>query len=115
MKRLISGLPLFFTTVTLLAQDASPDATADTTPIQLTDAQAAGVFAAICGLGVIPIVISVALWLWAAIWVTKDANRRQSPNAGLVKVLTWIPFTWFIGWIIHLATRPKTIPGAPNP
>jgi hypothetical protein len=33
----------------------------------------------------------------------------------LVKVLTWIPFTWFIGWIIHLATRPKTIPGSPNP
>ena len=113
MKRLISGLPLFFTTVTLLAQEASPDAA--TTPTELTDAQAAGLMAAICGMGVIPMVISVALWLWAAIWVTKDANRRQSPNAGLVKVLTWIPFTWFIGWIIHLVTRPKTIPGGPNP
>ena len=33
----------------------------------------------------------------------------------LVTVLTWIPFTWFIGWIVHLVTRPKTIPGAPNP
>jgi hypothetical protein len=110
MKRLISGLPFFLTATALLAQDdASP------TPVQLTDAQAASVFAAICGLGAIPMVISVALWLWAAIWVTKDANRRQSPNAGLVKVLTWIPFTWFIGWIIHLVTRPKTIPGAPAP
>jgi hypothetical protein len=115
MKRLIPGLPFLFTAVTLLAQDVTPDATAGTTPVQLTDAQAAGVVAAICGMGAIPIVISVALWLWAAIWVTKDANRRQSPNAGLVKVLTWIPFTWFIGWIIHLVTRPKTIPGAPNP
>ena len=107
MKRLISGLPFLFTAATLLAQDASP------TP-ELTEAQAAGLVAAICGLGAIPMVISVALWLWAAIWVTKDANRRQSPNAGLVKVLTWIPFTWFIGWIIHLVTRPKTIPGG-NP
>ena len=112
MKRLISCLPLFLTATALLAQD---DATASPTPVQLTEAQAAGVVAAICGMGAIPIVISVGLWLWAAIWVTKDANRRQSPNAGLVKVLTWIPFTWFIGWIIHLVTRPKTIPGAPNP
>lgn len=106
MKRLIAGLPFLFTAVTLLAQDdASP------TPIQLTDAQAAGALAA-CGLlGVIPFVVGIGLWLWAAIWVTKDANRRQSPNAGLVKVLTWIPPTWFIGWVIHLATRPKTIPG----
>jgi hypothetical protein len=111
MKRLISGLPLFLTATALLAQEevASP------TPTQLTDAQAAGVLAAGGLGGVIPIVIGIALWLWAAIWVTKDANRRQSPNAGLVKVLTWIPFTWFIGWIIHLVTRPKTIPGAPNP
>jgi hypothetical protein len=111
MKRLISCLPLFLTATALLAQD---EATASATPTQLTEAQAAGVLAA-CGImGVIPIVIGVGLWLWAAIWVTKDANRRQSPNAGLVKVLTWIPFTWFIGWVIHLVTRPKTIPGA-NP
>ena len=52
MKRLISGLPLFFTAVTLLAQDASPDAA--TTPVELTEAQAAGLMAAICGMGVIP-------------------------------------------------------------
>ena len=108
MKRLLSGTALtFLSTSALLAQSDSP------TPIQLTDAQAAGLVATICGMGVIPIIISVGLWLWAAIWVTKDANRRQSPNAGLVKVLTWIPFTWFIGWIIHLVTRPKTIPGGP--
>jgi len=111
MKRLIPGLPLFLTATALLAQDEA----ASPTPVQLSDAQAAGLMAAVCGMGAIPMIISVALWLWAAIWVTKDANRRQSPNAGLVKVLTWIPFTWFIGWIIHLVTRPKTIPGAPNP
>ena len=108
MKRLLSGSALtFLSTSVLLAQTESP------TPVQLTDAQAAGLFATICGMGLIPILISVGLWLWAAIWVTKDATRRQSPNAGLVKVLTWIPFTWVIGWIIHLVTRPKTIPGGP--
>ena len=26
--------------------------------------------------------------------VMKDAKRRNSPNATLVTVLTWIPFTW---------------------
>jgi hypothetical protein len=108
MKRLLSGTALTLLSASaLLAQDASP------TPTQLTDAQAAGLFATMCGVTGIPFLISIALWLWAAIWVTKDANRRQSPNATLVKVLTWIPMTWFIGWIIHLATRPKTIPGGP--
>lgn len=110
MKRFLCGsaLIILFASV-LLAQTDSP------TPVELTDAQAAGLFATICGLGMIPMIISVALWLWAAIWVTKDATRRQSPNATLVKVLTWIPFTWVIGWVVHLVTRPKTIPGAPNP
>lgn len=108
MKRLSIGSALtFLSTSALLAQDASP------TPTQLSDAQAAGLFATMCGVAGIPFIISIALWLWAAIWVTKDANRRQSPNATLVKVLTWIPFTWVIGLIVHLVTRPKTIPGAP--
>jgi hypothetical protein len=108
MKRLLSATALtLLSTSALLAQADSP------TPTQLSDAQAAGLFATICGMGLIPIIISVGLWLWAAIWVSKDAERRNSPNKGLVKVLTWIPFTWFIGWVIHLVTRPKTIPGGP--
>lgn len=110
MKRLSFGLfAILLTASPLLAQTSSP------TPIELTEAQAAGLFAALCGMGIIPIIINIALWLWAAIWVSKDADRRQSPNASLVKILTWIPFTWVIGWIIHLVTRPKTIPGGPNP
>lgn len=113
MKRLISGLPLFFTAVTLLAQDASPDATADTTPIQLTDAQAAGLVAGCFGVMMIPILIGLAIWLWIAIWIMKDSARRQSPNRTLVVVLGWL--VPLVGLIVHLATRPKTIPGAPNP
>ena len=104
MKRLLFGLPFLFTAVTVLAQ-----ATTDS-PAQLSDAAAAGIFGSMC----IIQLIGVALWLWAAIWVMKDAKRRNSPNATLVTVLTWIPFTWVIGLIVHLVTRPKTIPGG-NP
>ena len=105
MKRLLFGLPFLFTAVTVLAQ-----ATTDS-PAQLSEAAAAGIFGGMC----IVQLIGIALWLWAAIWVMKDAKRRNSPNATLVTVLTWIPFTWVIGLIVHLVTRPKTIPGAPNP
>jgi hypothetical protein len=108
MKRLLSGTALtVLSTSVLLAQSETP------TPIQLSDAQAAGLVATVCGMGAIPIIISIGLWLWAAIFVMKDAKRRNSPNATLVTVLTWLPPTWFIGWLIHMITRPKTIPGGP--
>jgi ABC-type molybdate transport system permease subunit len=108
MKRLISGIPLFLTATALLAQDAT------TTPTQLSDKEAAGLVAGACGVALIPMLIGLAIYLFIAIWVTKDANRRQSPNATLVKVLVWIPPTNIIGLIVHLVTRPKTIPGAPS-
>lgn len=106
MKRLISGIPLFFTAATILAQDASP------TPVQLTDAQAAGVLAG-CGIvGLICMLIGLGLWLWIAIWIMKDSARRNSPNRTLVVVLGWL--VPLLGLIVHLATRPKTISGAPG-
>ena len=111
MKRLLSGLPLFFTAATLLAQDASPEAA--TTPIELSNEAAAGLVAGACGLALIPILIGIAIWLWIAIWIMKDSARRQSPNRTLVVVLGWL--VPLVGLIVHLATRPKTIPGAPNP
>src|ERR1700719_487239 len=104
MKRLFIGSPFVFLTTALLAQDTSP------TP-EISGPAAAGIFGGMC----IFQLLGIALWLWAAIWVMKDANRRNSPNKTLVTVLTWIPFTWVIGWIIHLVTRPKTVPGSPNP
>ena len=110
MKRLISGLPLFLIAVTLFAQD---DATTTATPIQLSEKQAAGLVAGVCGVMLIPILISVAIWLWIAIWIMKDSARRQSPNRTLVVVLGWL--VPLVGLIVHLATRPKTIPGSPNP
>jgi hypothetical protein len=110
MKRLISGIPLFFTAATLLAQTATPSDSS--TPTQLTDAQAAGVLAG-CGVAVlVPMLIGIAIWLWIAIWIMKDSARRQSPNRTLVVVLGWL--VPIVGLIVHLATRPKTIPGG-NP
>jgi hypothetical protein len=106
MKRLLFGSPLFLLTASaMLAQtDASP-----------TPEISGGAIAAICGAGILMPLISLAIWLFIAIWVMKDAKRRNSPNATLVTVLAWIPFTTVIGLIVHLVTRPKTIPGAPNP
>jgi hypothetical protein len=116
MKRLISGLPFLFTATTLLAQATTPDdstAMASATPD--IDKAAAGIAALIGGTVCIIWIVFLVIWLWIAIWVMKDAKRRQSPNATLVTVLAWIPATTIIGLIVHLVTRPKTIPGAPNP
>jgi uncharacterized BrkB/YihY/UPF0761 family membrane protein len=105
MKRLIFGSSLTFLTASaILAQDASP-----------TPEINAGALAACAGVGLIVPLISLGIWLWIAIWVMKDAKRRNSPNATLVTVLAWIPFTTVIGLIVHLVTRPKTVGGSPNP
>lgn len=102
MKRLAAViLPLLLTLGTVLAQD---DTTASATPQQLSGAAAAGIFGGVCLFWL----IGLAIYLWGAIWVTKDAKRRNSPNATLVTVLTWLPPTWLIGIIVHLVTRPKT-------
>ena len=97
MKRLLFGLPLIFTAATLLAQD--------TTPTELSGAAAGMAFGGIC----IFQLIMIAIWLFVAIWIMKDAKKRQSPNATLVTVLGWL--IWPVGLIVHLVTRPKTIPG----
>ncbi len=116
MKRFLPGLPLLLSVANVLAQTATPDdaATATVTP-SAADA-ATGVAALLAG-GVctlVPCLGSIALWLFLAIWIMKDAQRRQSPNATLVTVLGWIPVTTVIGLIVHLVTRPKTIPGETN-
>ena len=102
MKRLLVGLSFLFTAVTVLAQ-----ATTDS-PAQLSEAAAAGIFGGIC----IVWLIMIAIWLFVAIWIMRDAKKRNSPNATLVTVLGWL--VWPVGLIVHLATRPKTIPGG-NP
>ena len=101
MKRLLFGLLFLFTAATLLAQE--------TTPAELSDAAAAGIFGGLC----IFQLIMIAIWLFVAIWIMRDAKKRNSPNATLVTVLGWL--VWPIGLIVHLVTRPKTITCNPNP
>lgn len=104
MKRLAYLLSLFAAT-SVLAQTSSPG-----------DA-AAGAAGALLGGGcaLVQCAVSLAIWLGIAIWVTKDAKRRNSPNATLVTVLAWIPFTSLIGLIVHLITRPKDGAGTTMP
>jgi hypothetical protein len=102
MKRLAAAiLPLLLTIGAVLAQD---DASPSATPEQLSGAAAAGIFGTMCLFWL----VCLAIYLAGAIWVTRDAKRRNSPNATLVTVLTWLPPTWLIGIIVHLVTRPKT-------
>jgi hypothetical protein len=104
MKRLAAVVvPLLLTIGTLVAQTAD-DASATATPQQLSGAAAGAIFGGVCLFWL----IGLAIYLAGAIWVTRDAKRRNSPNATLVTVLTWLPPTWLIGIIVHLVTRPKT-------
>jgi small-conductance mechanosensitive channel len=104
MKRLLFGSSLTFLTASaMLAQTDSP------TPTELSGAAAAGLFGGVC----IFQLIMIAIWLFVAIWIMKDAKKRNSPNKTLVTVLGWV--VWPVGLIVHLVTRPKTIPGSPNP
>ena len=70
MKRLLLGSPLVFLFASaLLAQDAS------TTP-ELSGAAAAGILGGVC----IFYLICIAIWLFLAIWIMRDAKRRNSPR-----------------------------------
>jgi apolipoprotein N-acyltransferase len=101
MKRLLFGSALtLLTSSALLAQDAS--ATPD-----ISGAAAAGIFGVAC----IFQLIMIGIWLFVAIWIMKDSKKRNSPNRTLVVVLGWL--VWPVGLIVHLVTRPKTIPGGP--
>jgi hypothetical protein len=103
MKRLLLGSPLVFLFASaLLAQDAS------STP-EISGAAAAGILGGVC----IVYLILIAIWLFVAIWIMRDSKKRNSPNRTLVVVLGWL--VWPVGLIVHLVTRPKTIPGSPNP
>ena len=112
MKRLISALPFLLITANALAQRSSPSSSNSPSAEDAAAAAAAATGAA--GLGItccivyfLMIAVSVGAWIFAAIWVMKDAKARNSENAQLVTILTWIPPTWVIGLIVHLVTRPK--------
>src|SRR5438552_4167702 len=99
LKRPLTGLLVFFiSALDLVAQNGSP---AETPTPQISDKAAAGIAAVIGGMVCIFGLVYFAIWLSIAIWVTKDAQRRESPNATLVTILAWIPPTAVIGLIVH--------------
>ena len=111
MKRFAALALLVLPFTCLFGQDDTPTVTP-------TPDAAAGAAAALIGggCGLLYCGTVLVIYLAGAIWVTRDAKRRNSPNATLVTVLTWIPPTWLIGIIVHLVTRPKTGPGGgPTP
>lgn len=112
MKRFISALPFLLMTASAFAQ--TPTATANNSPSAEDAAAAAAAATGMAGMGVaccviyfLVIAVSIGAWIFSAIWVMKDAKARNSENAQLVTILTWIPATWVIGLIVHLVTRPK--------
>lgn len=113
MKRLLPLMSTLLLATNLLAQTttATPEDAASPGDAAVS---AAGLFA-LGGCWLFSCVGGLAFWLVTAIWVMRDAKRRNSPNATLVTVLAWIPATTMIGLIVHLVTRPKTIAGPGNP
>ncbi|MFZ1220546.1 MAG: zinc ribbon domain-containing protein [Chthoniobacterales bacterium] len=108
MKRLIFGFPFLLGAANLLAQRSSPSPRySPTAEDAAAVVGAAGVGVACCVVYVLMIAVSIAAWIFTAIWIMKDAKSRNSENAQLVTVLGWIPFTWVIALIVHLVTRPK--------
>jgi hypothetical protein len=108
MKRFAALATFFLPIASLLAQDDSPTVAGTASPAagDAAAGAAGALFAGGCGLLYCGTLL--AIYLAGAIWVMRDAKRRNSPNATLVTVLTWIPPTWLIGIIVHLVTRPKT-------
>jgi hypothetical protein len=112
MKRLISALPFLLITANVLAQRSSPSSSnspsaEDAAAAAAAATGAAGIGITCCIVYFLMIAVSIGAWIYAAIWVMNDAKARNSENAQLVTVLTWIPPTWVIGLIVHLVTRPK--------
>ena len=112
MKRFLCALPIFLAAANLPAQLSSPTATPSYSPSAEEAAAAAatglaGLGFVCCFLYVLLIIVAVGGWIFTGIWVMKDAKARNSENAQLVTVLAWIPFTWWLGLIIHIVTRPK--------
>lgn len=112
MKRIVSGLPFFFTAVTLLAQRATPSASPNYSPsaedaaaVAAATAGIFGVWGACCFVYILLIAAMIGAWIWTGIWIMQDAKARNSENAQLVTILGWL--VWPVGLIVHLTTRPK--------
>lgn len=93
----LTALSSLFLVAPALAQTDSSD----------TAGAAVGIFMIICGLLVM--VVFLAIYIWVAVWIFKDASKRDTSAA--LWVILWIFFSW-VGLIIYLIVRPKELKGA---
>lgn len=61
-----------------------------------------GIVMIICYLLVM--VVILAIYIWVAVWIYKDASKRDT--SAILWVLLWIFFSW-VGLIIYLIVRPE--------
>jgi hypothetical protein len=111
MKRVLAGLPLFFSIANLLAQ-RSPRPSPSTSPSAEDVAAVAAATTGLAGMGfaccfvyLLMFAVCIGAWIFIGIFVMRDAKSRQSENAQLVTILGWL--VPVVGLIVHLVTRPK--------
>lgn len=63
-----------------------------------------GIVMIICWL--LALVVGLAVYIWVAVWIYRDASKRDTSAA--LWVILWIFFSW-VGLIIYLIVRPKEI------
>jgi lysylphosphatidylglycerol synthetase-like protein (DUF2156 family) len=111
MKRVLAGLPLFFSIANLFAQrsprpspSSSPSAE-DVAAVAAATTGLAGMGFACCFVYLLMIAVCIGAWIFIGIFVMRDAKSRQSENAQLVTILGWL--VPVVGLIVHLVTRPN--------
>lgn len=109
-----TGLIAFLTAVSSLLLAAPALAQTETTSSDAAGATV-GIFMIICWLLVM--VVFLAIYIWVAVWIYKDASKRDTSAA--LWVILWIFFSW-VGLIVYLIVRPKemsggTMSGTPPP
>jgi hypothetical protein len=63
---------------------------------------ALGIGFAICGLLIG--LVGLVLYIWVAVWIWRDASKRNAPGA--LWAILWLLFSW-VALIVYLVVRPK--------
>lgn len=98
-----AGLITLLTAVLSLLLAAPALAQTDTASSDAAGATV-GIIMIICWLLVM--VVGLAIYIWVAVWIYRDASKRDTSAA--LWVILWIFFSW-VGLIIYLIVRPKEI------
>jgi hypothetical protein len=100
---LLAGLASLLLAAPALAADYSVTTTSSGDAAGAT----VGIIMIVCYL--LALVIGLAIYIWVAVWIYKDASKRDT--SAVMWVLLWIFFSW-VGLIIYLIVRPKEFKSA---